>query len=205
MEPSSKASKNFKLWILTKFEEKIIQVIFLDLKVHWNQVQKCLETSKDCKLVKVYGFKSPKSWRTSTTIFEDKEHSKNKKNIHPNHSYKSQSSSGIKIQSLQKLQRFWFIKTSSDSSSKALKNFHHKSSKIKKIRRTHKEHEKREEQEISNKHIAKDSSQFHFKDLSIHFSIQVEDILCSSQDYIEAILELKTFLRRSNHRIILLY
>ena len=202
MEPSSKASKNFNLWILTTFEEKTIQVIFLDLKVHWNQVQKCLETSKDCKLVKAYGFKSPKSWRTSTTIFKDKEHSKNKKNIHPNHSSKSQSSIGIKIQNLQKLRRLWFIKTSSDSRSKALKNFHHKSLKIKNIRRTHKEHE---EQEISNKHIAKDSSQFHFKDLSIHFSIQVEDILCSSQDYIEVILELKTFLRRPNQRIILLY
>ena len=180
LEPSSKASKNFKLWILTKFEEKIIQVIFLDLKVHWNQVQKCLETSKDCKLVKVYGFKSPKSWRTSTTIFEDKEHSKNKKNIHPNHSYKSQGSSGIKIQNLQKLQRFWFIKTSSDSSSKALKNFHHKSSMIKNIRRTH---EERKEQETSNKHTTRDSSQFHSKNLLIHFPIQVEEILYLSYDY----------------------
>ena len=56
----------------------------------------------------------------------------------------------------------------------------------------------REAQEISNEHIARDSSQFHSKDLSIHFPIQVEDILCTSLDYIDAILELKTFLRRSN-------
>ena len=198
MEPSSKASKNFKLWILTKFEEKIIQVIFLDLKVHWNQVQKFSETSKDCKLVKVYGFKSPKPWRTSTTIFEDKQYSKNTKNIHPNHSSKSQNSTRIKLQSLQKLQRLWSIKASSDSSSKAPKNFHHKSSKINKIRRTRRTR-------ISNKHTARDSLQFHSKNLSIHIPIQVEDILCLSQDYINAILKLKTFLRRSNQMIILLY
>ena len=53
-----------------------IQVIFLNLKVHWNQVQKCSETLKDCNLVKIYRFKPPKPRRTSTTIFEDKEHTK---------------------------------------------------------------------------------------------------------------------------------
>ena len=73
---------------------------------------------------------------------------------------------------------------------------------IKNIRRIYEEHE---EQEISNKHTTRDPTQFHSKDLSIHFPIQVEDISCSSQDYIDAIPKLKTFLRRSNQMIILLY
>ena len=50
--------------------------------MYWNQVQKCLETSKDCTLVKIYEFKAPKSQRTSTTIFEDKEHTKNFQRTH---------------------------------------------------------------------------------------------------------------------------
>ena len=58
-----------------------------------------------------------------------------------------------------------------DLSSKVPEKFHHKSSKIKNIQRTHKEHKEREEQEISNKHTARDSLQFHSKDLSIHFPI----------------------------------
>ena len=62
---------------LQNIQREIIQVIFLNLKVHWNQVQKCLETSRDCKLVKIYGFKPPKSRRTSTTIFIDEENIKN--------------------------------------------------------------------------------------------------------------------------------
>ena len=61
---------------LNNIRREIIQVIFINLKVHWNQVQKCSETLKDCKLVKIYGFKPPKYRRTSTTIFEDKEHTK---------------------------------------------------------------------------------------------------------------------------------
>ena len=87
----SQNSIGIKLQSLLEFQElqplnfnnirrEIIQVIFLNLKVHWNQVQKCSETSKDCKLVKIYGFKPPKPWRTSTTIFKDKEHRKNTKN-----------------------------------------------------------------------------------------------------------------------------
>ena len=75
------------------------------------------------------------------------------------------------------------------------KNFHHESWKIKNIRRIY---EECKEQEISNKHTTRDSLQFHSKELSIHFPIQVEGILSSSQDYIDAILELKIFLRRSN-------
>ena len=67
---------------LNNIQRKIVQVIFLYLKVYWNQVQKCLETSKDCNLVKVYGFKAPKSQRTSTTIFEDEEHTKNIQKTH---------------------------------------------------------------------------------------------------------------------------
>ena len=69
---------------LNNIRREIIQVIFLNLKVHWNQVQKCLETSKDCKLVKIYGFKLLKP-RTSTTIFEDEEHTNNMKNIQRTH------------------------------------------------------------------------------------------------------------------------
>ena len=98
----------------------------------------------------------------------------------------------INFKASKSFQRLWSIKASSDSSSKAPKNSHHKSSKIKNIQRTH------EKQEISNKHIVRDLLQFHSKDLSIHFAINVEDILCLSEDYIDKILELKTFLRRSN-------
>ena len=45
----------------------IIQIIFLDLKVHWNQAQKPLEISTNHKLAKLYGFKPLKHRRTSTT------------------------------------------------------------------------------------------------------------------------------------------
>ena len=80
----SQSSTRIKLQSLQKLQpsnpnnihRKIIQVIFLNLKVHWDQVQKCLEILKDCNLVKIYGFKPPKPRRTSTTIFEDKEHMK---------------------------------------------------------------------------------------------------------------------------------
>ena len=69
---------------------------------------------------------------------------------------------------------------------------------LEKIWRTHKEHEECEEQEISNKHIARNLSQFCSNDVSVHFPIQVEDIWHFSQDYTDVILELKTFPMRLN-------
>jgi len=53
---------------LNHIQREIIQVIFLDLK---------LQVS-----IKIYGFKSPKPRRTSTTIFKDEEHTKNIQRIH---------------------------------------------------------------------------------------------------------------------------
>ena len=66
---ASKAPKNFhhKPLNTKNIQRGIIQIIFLDLKVHWNQAQKTLETSTNHKLVKLYGFKPPKPRRTSTT------------------------------------------------------------------------------------------------------------------------------------------
>ena len=46
---------------------RIIQTICLDLKVHWNQVQKPPETSTNHILVKLNRSKPPKPRRTSTT------------------------------------------------------------------------------------------------------------------------------------------
>ena len=45
-------------------QREIIQIIFLDLKGNWNQAQKPLETSRNYKLVKLYGFKPPNPQRT---------------------------------------------------------------------------------------------------------------------------------------------
>ena len=95
--------------------------------------------------------------------------------MYPNHYSKSQSSTEIKVQ------RLWFIKTSSDLSFEILKNFNHKFSKIKNIWRAHVERKEHEEREISNKHTAKGSSQLRFKSLSIHFPIQLEDIVFESK------------------------
>ena len=44
-----------------------MQIIFLDLKVYWNQAQKPPEISTNHKSAKLYGFKPPKPWGTSTT------------------------------------------------------------------------------------------------------------------------------------------
>ena len=46
---------------------RIIQTTFLDLKVCWNRAQKPPETSRNCKSVKLYGFKPQKPRKTSTT------------------------------------------------------------------------------------------------------------------------------------------
>ena len=91
LESSSKASRNLNksqiskaLWIqaskaLKNFQHKssntkniqrgIIQIIFLDLKVHWNQTQKPPETSTNHKSTNFYGFKPLKHRRTSATNF----------------------------------------------------------------------------------------------------------------------------------------
>ena len=66
---ASKVPKNFhhKPSNTKNIQSRIIQTTCLDLKVHWNQAQKPLETSTNHKSVKLYGFKPPKPRRTSTT------------------------------------------------------------------------------------------------------------------------------------------
>ena len=66
---ASKAPKNFhhKPSNTKNIRRRIIQIIFLDLKVHWNQAQKSPETSRNHKSAKLYGFKPPKPRRTFTT------------------------------------------------------------------------------------------------------------------------------------------
>ena len=66
---ASKVPKNFhhKPSNTKNIQRGIIQIIFLDLKVHWNQTQKPPETSTNHKLVKLYEFKPLKPRRTSTT------------------------------------------------------------------------------------------------------------------------------------------
>ena len=66
---TSKAPKNFrhKPSNTKNIRSRIIQTTCLDLKVHWNQAQKPLETSTNHKSVKLYGFKPLKPRRTFTT------------------------------------------------------------------------------------------------------------------------------------------
>ena len=66
---ATKVPKNFyhKPSNMKNIQRGIIQIIFLDFKVHWNQAQKPLEISTNHKLVKVYGFKPLKPRKTSTT------------------------------------------------------------------------------------------------------------------------------------------
>ena len=56
---ASKAPKNFhhEPSNTKNIRRGIIQIIFRDLKVYWNQAQKTLETSINHKSVKLYGFK----------------------------------------------------------------------------------------------------------------------------------------------------
>ena len=65
----SKAPKNFhhKPSNTKNIRSRIIQTTYLDLKGHWNQVQKPPETSNNHKSVKLHGFKPLKPRRTSTT------------------------------------------------------------------------------------------------------------------------------------------
>ena len=66
---ASKAPKNFhhKALNTKNIWRGIIQIIFLNLKVHWNQAQKPPETSTNHKSMKCYEFKPLKPWRTSTS------------------------------------------------------------------------------------------------------------------------------------------
>ena len=107
---------------------EIIQIIFLDLKGHWNQAQKFPETSTNHKLVKLYGFKPPKPQRTSTT------------NLQIRRTFEAESSklpaqiskfTGIKLKSLQKPYKPQISETLQIQACKALKNFHYKPSKRK--------------------------------------------------------------------------
>ena len=68
---ASKAPKNFchKPSNTKNIRRGIIQIIFLELKVHWNQAQKPPETLRNHKSVKLNGFKPLKHRRTSTTNF----------------------------------------------------------------------------------------------------------------------------------------
>ena len=59
---------------------EIVQIIFLDLKVHRDQTYKPPKTSRDHKSKKLYRFKPPKLQGTFTTkTFKDEECMKNKK------------------------------------------------------------------------------------------------------------------------------
>ena len=104
LESSSKASRNFKKLHIgetlqiqafktpknfhhkpsnTKnIQRRINQIIFLDLKVHWNQAQKPPETSTNHKSMKLYRFRPLKPQRTSTINLRRRkthqEHTKNK-------------------------------------------------------------------------------------------------------------------------------
>ncbi|KAL4602350.1 hypothetical protein ACB092_10G046900 [Castanea dentata] len=66
---ASKAPKNFhhKPSNTKNNRRGIIQIIFLNLKIHWNQVQKPLGTLTHHKSTKLYGIKPLKHRRTSTT------------------------------------------------------------------------------------------------------------------------------------------
>ena len=66
---ASKTPKNFhhKPSNMKNIQRRIIQIIFLDLKVHWNQAQKPPKTLTNYKSVKLYEFKPLKHRRTSTT------------------------------------------------------------------------------------------------------------------------------------------
>ena len=66
---ASKAPKNFrhKPSNTKNIRREIIQIIFLNLKVHWNQVQKPPEISRNHKSVKLHRFKPLKYRRTSIT------------------------------------------------------------------------------------------------------------------------------------------
>ena len=79
---ASKAPKNFyhKPSNTKNIWSRIIQTTYLDLKVHWNQAWKPLETSTNHKSVKLYGFKPLKLRRTSTTNLRRQERTKNTKN-----------------------------------------------------------------------------------------------------------------------------
>ena len=66
---ASKAPKNFhhKSSNTKNIRSRIIQIICLDLKIHWNQAQKPPKISNNHKSVKLHGFKPLKPQRTSTT------------------------------------------------------------------------------------------------------------------------------------------
>ena len=85
-----------------KIRSKIIQTTCLDLKGHQNQAQKPPKFSRNCKLVKLYGFKPLKPQRTSTTNLRIRITFKEK-------SSKSSSQNSkftrIKLKSLQKPQQ----------------------------------------------------------------------------------------------------
>ena len=131
-ESSSKASKNIKNFNLESQEHsKQIQ------PSHLSRSQSSLELSSkvsiNTKRLQISEALRMQASKALKTIYYK---SSMTKNIHPNHSSKYQSSTGVKFQSLQKIQRLWSIEASSDSISKAPKNFHNKSSKINKIWRT---------------------------------------------------------------------
>ena len=114
--------------------------------------------------------------------------SSNIKNIHPNHQSNSLSFIGIKFQNLQKLQELKSIEVSLDSRSKL---------------------EELPLQILEDKEYLKNKEFLTSAKLEIHCTSVarisnpssnaiVEDILFSSQEYINTILELNIFPRRSN-------
>ena len=96
---------------------EIIQIIFLDLKGHWNQAQKPPETSTNHKLVKLYGFKPPKPRRTSATNLQIRRTFE----THPNYLPRSQSSLESSSKASRNLNKPQIKRSSIDSSLQSLK------------------------------------------------------------------------------------
>ena len=135
MKPPRTSTSNTK-----NIRREIIQIIFLDLKGHWNQAQKPPKTSTNHKLVKLYGFKPSKPRRTSATnlppqTFKYEEHSKQN---HLNYLPRSQRSLESSSKASRNLTNHKSVKL---YGSKPLKHRRTSTTNLQR-RRTHQEHVK---------------------------------------------------------------
>ena len=150
MKPPRTSTSNTK-----NIRREIIQIIFLDLKGHWNQAQKPLETSTKPQIgeaLRIQAFKAPKNFHHKP--------SNTTKQSHPNYFPRSQSSLKSSSKASRNLNKLQISEALRIQAFKASKNFHHKPSKRKNARRTQRTrrtHKEREEQRIYNKLIVRDS------------------------------------------------
>ena len=121
---------------------EIIQIIFLDLKGHWNQAQKPPETSINHKSMKLFGSSLQSPEQLSPRTFKYEEHLKQN---HPNYLPRSQSSLESSSKASRNLNKPQISEALRIQASKAPKNFNHKPSKTKNAPRTREEHKEREE------------------------------------------------------------